>query len=35
MTQLQTDLGSNQVRITPEIEKRIDEIHQLHSNPAP
>lgn len=35
MAQLKTDLGSVQLRITPEIEKRIDEIHQLHSNPAP
>ncbi len=35
MAQLETDLGSAQVKITPEIERRIDEIHQLHSNPAP
>jgi hypothetical protein len=35
MEQLKTDLGSIKVKITPEIEQRIDEIHQLHSNPAP
>ncbi len=35
MAQLKTDLDSVDVAITPEIEKRIDEIHQLHSNPAP
>ncbi|WP_424361291.1 aldo/keto reductase [Methylocystis parvus] len=35
MAQLKTDLDSVDLKITPEIEKRIDEIHQLHSNPAP
>ncbi|MEK4033379.1 aldo/keto reductase [Methylocystis sp. IM3] len=35
MAQLEKDLASAQVTITPEIEARIDEIHQLHSNPAP
>ncbi|QGM96461.1 NADP(H)-dependent aldo-keto reductase [Methylocystis parvus] len=35
MAQLKTDLDSVNVKITPEIETRIDEIHQLHSNPAP
>jgi aryl-alcohol dehydrogenase-like predicted oxidoreductase len=35
MAQLRTDLGSMRLAITPEIEKRIDAIHQLHSNPAP
>ena len=35
LTQLKTDLDSVDVKITPEIERRIDEIHQLHSNPAP
>lgn len=35
MAQLETDLDSLSVAITPEIERRIDEIHQLHSNPAP
>ena len=35
MAQLATDLDSVDVKITPEIERRIDDIHQLHSNPAP
>jgi aryl-alcohol dehydrogenase-like predicted oxidoreductase len=35
MAQLKTDLDSIDLKITPEIEARIDEIHQLHSNPAP
>lgn len=35
MAQLQSNLDSLAVKITPEIERRIDEIHQLHSNPAP
>jgi aryl-alcohol dehydrogenase-like predicted oxidoreductase len=35
MAQLTSDLDSVALRITPEIEQRIDEIHQLHSNPAP
>lgn len=35
MDQLKTDLDSVELTITPEIERRIDEIHQLHSNPAP
>lgn len=35
MAQLRTNLDSESVVITPEIEARIDEIHQLHSNPAP
>ena len=35
MAQLKTDLDSCELVITPEIERRIDEIHQLHSNPAP
>lgn len=35
MAQLKTDLESVTVVITPEIERRIDGIHQLHSNPAP
>jgi aryl-alcohol dehydrogenase-like predicted oxidoreductase len=35
LDQLKTDLGSVGVTITPEIERRIDEIHQLHGNPAP
>ena len=35
MEQLKTDIDSSNVKITPEMERRIDEIHQLHSNPAP
>ncbi|RNJ49765.1 aldo/keto reductase [Methylocystis hirsuta] len=35
MAQLKTDLASMELRITPEIERRIDAIHHLHSNPAP
>jgi len=35
MAQLKTDIDSVEVKITPEIEARIDEIHQLHNNPTP
>ncbi|QGM45370.1 NADP(H)-dependent aldo-keto reductase [Methylocystis heyeri] len=35
MRQLVSDIDSVNVRITPEIEARIDAIHQIHSNPAP
>ncbi|TLG78858.1 aldo/keto reductase [Methylocystis sp. B8] len=35
MAQLKTDLASMNLAITPEIERRIDAIHALHSNPAP
>ncbi len=35
MAQLKTDLASVEFSITPEIERRIDAIHHLHSNPAP
>ena len=35
MEQLATDLGSREIVITPEIEARIDAVHQLHGNPAP
>lgn len=35
MAQLQSNLDSLQVKITPGIERRIDEIHQLYCNPAP
>ncbi|MBY6242255.1 NADP(H)-dependent aldo-keto reductase [Methylosinus sp. Sm6] len=35
MEQLKENLDSLDVTITPEIEARIDEIHQIHSNPAP
>lgn len=35
LAQLEADLDSMKIEITPEIERRIDAIHQLHSNPAP
>jgi aryl-alcohol dehydrogenase-like predicted oxidoreductase len=35
LAQLKEDIDSLAVTITPQIEARIDEIHQLHSNPAP
>lgn len=35
MAQLETDLASMAFTITPEIERRIDAIHHLYSNPAP
>lgn len=35
MAQLKTDIASMEFKITPEIERRIDAIHHLHSNPAP
>lgn len=35
MAQLKEDIDSLDVTITPEIEARIDAIHQLHGNPAP
>jgi aryl-alcohol dehydrogenase-like predicted oxidoreductase len=35
LAQLETDMASIDVKITPEIEAQIDEIHQLHSNPTP
>jgi aryl-alcohol dehydrogenase-like predicted oxidoreductase len=35
MAQLETDMASIEVKITPEIEARIDAIHRLHSNPTP
>jgi aryl-alcohol dehydrogenase-like predicted oxidoreductase len=35
MAQLKTDIASMRVAITPEVEARIDAIHQLHSNPTP
>jgi aryl-alcohol dehydrogenase-like predicted oxidoreductase len=35
LDQLKTDLDSEYVKITPEIEARIDEVHQLHGSPAP
>jgi aryl-alcohol dehydrogenase-like predicted oxidoreductase len=33
--QLEVALNSEEVRITPEIEARINAIHQIHGNPAP
>ena len=35
MEQLKADLASVHTVITPEIEDRIDAIHQVHQNPAP
>jgi aryl-alcohol dehydrogenase-like predicted oxidoreductase len=35
LAQLQVALDSEEVRITPEVEARINAIHQLHTNPAP
>jgi aryl-alcohol dehydrogenase-like predicted oxidoreductase len=35
MAQLRTNIDSIDVPITPELEKRINAIHQLHMNPAP
>ena len=35
LDQLRTILGAENVTITPELEKKINAIHQVHSNPAP
>ncbi len=35
LDQLKSNLGSLDVTITPELEKKIDAIHLIHSNPAP
>jgi aryl-alcohol dehydrogenase-like predicted oxidoreductase len=35
MEQLESDLGSLDVAITPELEDRFDAIHQVHQNPTP
>ena len=35
MAQLESDLGSLDVAITPELEDRFDAIHQVYQNPAP
>lgn len=35
LEQLKTDIDSINVTIGPDLEKRIDAIHQVHSNPAP
>jgi aryl-alcohol dehydrogenase-like predicted oxidoreductase len=35
MAQLKTNIASMDVTITPELEQRINAIHQVHMNPAP
>ena len=35
MAQLETAIGSIDVKLPSEVEARIDAIHQLHSNPCP
>jgi len=35
MEQLKTDLESQDVKLSKELEEKINEIHQIHSNPAP
>ena len=35
ISQLETLLGSVYLDITPELENKINAIHQVHSNPAP
>ncbi|KRE06916.1 aldo/keto reductase [Bosea sp. Root381] len=35
LDQLRIDLASRELKITPEIEARIDAAHQIHGNPAP
>ncbi|HTO78552.1 MAG TPA: NADP(H)-dependent aldo-keto reductase [Methylocystis sp.] len=35
MSQLKTDIDAISVKITPEIEARIDAVHSVHSNPTP
>jgi aryl-alcohol dehydrogenase-like predicted oxidoreductase len=35
MEQLRANIASIDVRITPELEERIDAIHQIHCNPCP
>jgi len=35
LAQLEADIGSIEVKITQEIEARVDALHQLHSNPTP
>jgi len=35
MEQLKTDIASIDIKIAPDLEKRIDAIHQVHSNPCP
>ena len=35
LAQLETALDSARIAISPELEDRIDAIHQVHQNPAP
>jgi aryl-alcohol dehydrogenase-like predicted oxidoreductase len=35
MDQLETDIGAFDIKLSPEIEERIDAIHQIHQNPCP
>jgi aryl-alcohol dehydrogenase-like predicted oxidoreductase len=35
MEQLKADIGSSEVKISPELEAHINAIHQIYSNPAP
>jgi aryl-alcohol dehydrogenase-like predicted oxidoreductase len=35
MAQLKTNIASEALKITPEIEARIDAVYQLHGSPAP
>jgi aryl-alcohol dehydrogenase-like predicted oxidoreductase len=35
MEQLKTNIASIEITLSPELTRRIDEIHQLHGNPAP
>mgnify|MGYP001078206875 CR=1 FL=1 len=35
MEQLESDIASIDVAITPEIEERLDAVHQLRGNPCP
>jgi len=35
MAQLKTDIDAISVKITPEIEARIDAVHSVHTNPTP
>jgi aryl-alcohol dehydrogenase-like predicted oxidoreductase len=35
LDQLKTDIASREVKITPEIEARIDAVRQIHGDPAP
>ncbi len=35
LEQLKINIGAQSITITPEIEARIDQVHQLHGSPAP